>query len=48
MTSPAEHAHAATEPLVHQVMLVPPVTPDSIIIHAPFDPADLDRVAGAD
>ena len=46
---PGGHRHqianlSATEPLVYQVMLVPPVTPDSIVVHDPFDPADLDRV----
>lgn len=49
---PGGHRHqianvSATEPLVYQVMLVPPVTPDSIIVHAPFDPADLELIPPA-
>jgi hypothetical protein len=39
---------SATEPLVYQVLLVPPVTPDSIVVHAAFYPADLDLVPRAE
>jgi mannose-6-phosphate isomerase-like protein (cupin superfamily) len=44
---PGGHRHqianlSASEPLVYQVILVPPVTPDSIIIHDPFDVSHLD------
>jgi mannose-6-phosphate isomerase-like protein (cupin superfamily) len=31
-----------TEPLLYQVVLAPPVAPDSIVVVADFDPADLD------
>lgn len=49
---PGGHRHqtanlSATDPLVYQVILVPPVTPDSIVVHAPFDAADLDLAAPA-
>lgn len=50
---PGGHRHqianlSVTEPLLYQVVLVPPVTPRSIVVDAPFEPARLDRVAPGD
>lgn len=46
---PGGHKHQIAnlshdEPLVYQVMIVPPITLDSIIIHEPFDVSHLDLV----
>lgn len=47
---PGGHKHqivnlSQTEPLVYQVILVPPVTLDSIVVHEAFDPAHLDQLS---